>query len=119
MQCIANFTFGKTKSALCTHPDKFSLHEKTPIELIPGKSHILNFSATDEANRVNLSHLVYRTSVTNSNVSIDQAFLEVSNNAIKVLGQNGSRATLQLFTADISVSFNIIYSQRMPTRVSL
>ena len=74
MQCIANFTFDKTKSALSTHPDKFSLHEKTPIELIPGKSHILNFSATDEANRVNLSHLVYRTSVTNSNVSIDQAF---------------------------------------------
>ena len=119
MECIANFTFKDSdksnhKSSLSTRPDKFNLTGTPPIELIPGIEYSLNLSVRDEANTI-LDSVVYQASVTGPiNVTLDPAFVQVSNNTVKVLGNEGANATMHLITPDLIVSFNISLTECQP-----
>ena len=108
MECIAQFRFDKTNSSLSTRPDTFNLTRSSPvIKLIPGMEYSLNLSVSDEANTT-LHSVVYQASVTgNRNVTLDPAFVQVSNNTVKVLGNEGANASMHLITPDLIVSFNI------------
>ena len=113
MQCIANFTFDDTGSPLSTRPEKFELSGVSlPLELIPGTEYSLPLTASDEAH-TNLSGVIYEANA-GPNVSIDPAFFQVSNNKIKVCGDKGATATLQLFTYDLIVSVNITMTECQP-----
>ena len=116
MQCIANFTFydsENTTLSLSTRPEKFTLEVKPPLKLMPGEEYQIPLSAYDEA-QISLNHLTYSASVTSADVSIDRAFVQVSNNTVKLLGKNGSVAQLKLFTGDILVSLKITLKDCQP-----
>ena len=113
MQCIANFTFDDTGSPLSTRPEKFELSGVSPpLELIPGTEYSLPLTASDEAH-TNLSGVIYEANA-GPNVSIDPSFFQVSNNKIKVCGEKGATAKLQLFTYDLIVSVNITLTECQP-----
>ena len=118
MECIANFIFNDSdksnhNSSLSTRPDKFHLAPSV-IELIPGVEYSLCLSASDEANTT-LHSVVYQASVTgNKHVMLDPAFVQVSNNTVKVLGNEGANATMHLITPDLIVSFNIGLTECQP-----
>ena len=115
MQCIAQFVFDKTNFSLSTRPDTFILAGSPPvIELIPGVEYSLNLSASDEANTT-LHSVVYQASVTgNKHVKLDPAFVQISNNTLKVLGNEGANASMHLITPDLIVSFNISLTECQP-----
>ena len=117
MQCIADFTFddvGNGSSSLSTRPEKFELlGASQPLKLIPGSEFSLPLSVSDEAH-TSLSHVVYEAYASPPNISIDPAFFQVSNNKIKVRGEKGSKAELQLFTYDLIVSLNITLAECQP-----
>ena len=125
MQCIADFTFedsGGGSSPLSTLPEKFELFgPPPPLVLIPGVEYSLPLSASDEAH-TNLSGIVYEAytglssteHALQNHISIDPAFLQVSNNRIKVHGECGSSAQLQLYTYGLKVSIDITLTQCQP-----
>ena len=107
LQCIANFSFVNDTLSIATNPQTFTLHETTPVRIIPGSEYSLNLSVTDEANN-SLSGIVYGAAVSShGNVRVDTAFSEVSNNTISLLGTIGDDSVLYLDTSDISLSINI------------
>ena len=107
LQCIADFNFTNKTSSIATRPISFTLHETTPVKIIPGSEYCLNISVTDEADN-SLSGIVYGAAVSShGNVHMNPAFSEVSNNIISLLGTIGDDAVLYLDTSDISLSLNI------------
>ena len=109
LQCFANFNFGDSRNGISTHPNSFTLHESTPVRIIPGSEHHLPLSVADESQN-NLTGIVYDATVTsdlNRNVRMVPAFSQVSSNTISIFGNIGDDAVLYLDTSDVTVSFDI------------
>ena len=112
LQCIANFSFSKCNNSTCkpplvTNPQRFELYVDTTVKIIPGSEYRLPLSVYDEANHT-LTGIYYKAWVTkNPSVEIDQAFSQVSNNAIRLLGRVGDSAKLHLQDEDIELTLNV------------
>ena len=114
LDCVARFNFNNSSSkTLATRPKYFKLLEDTPVEVIPGAEYRLNLSVSDEAG-LPLSTVVYEASVKPSDVTIDQAFTQVSNNTICLLGPYNSLTELSLSTVDTFVMFNVTLARCQP-----
>ena len=117
LQCIANFSFSNTTKALATHPNHFTLDTGSPVHIIPGSEYKIPLSAVDEANNTLLG-IVYEASVdsqrTNGSITVDPAFLQVSNNTIRLQGNIGDSANLHLHASDVMLSFNVTLIECQP-----
>ena len=112
LQCIADFRFHNTRNntnrrpTLVTNPEHFQLNIEK-VEIIPGSEYHLPLSVSDEANNT-LTGIVYEATLSRSgNITIDEAFSQVSNNTIRLLGNVNESAKLDLHTNDMLVSFNV------------
>ena len=106
LKCIANFKFDDSNDSLVTQPENFTLNAPSPIEIIPGSEHQLPLVAVDESGK-NLSGMVYEAAIKHSNISVDPAFDQVSNNLIKLLGNIDDNGTLNLRIFYASLSLNV------------
>ena len=124
LQCIANFSFSKCKNSTCnnstckpplvTTPQRFELHVDTTVKIIPGSEYRLPLSVYDEGNHT-LTGIYYKAWVTkNPSVEIDQAFSQVSNNTIRLLGRVGDSAKLHLQEEDIELTLNVTLTDCKP-----
>ena len=124
LHCISNFKIGNLTTSDCsldkgnvpilaTLPYNFKLNEKIPVEIIPGAEYQLNLSVSDESG-TNLSQVVYEASSGSQEVVINQAFTQVANNTISLLGPTRATAELSLCTADTVVVINVTLADCQP-----
>ena len=110
LQCIANFSFGdstKHNVPLVTRPKHFMLNaSNSTVKIMPGSEYKLPLTAWDE-NCTLLTGMVYEAAITDTNIMIDSAFVQVSNNSIRLLGENNDKGILHLRISDVSLSFNV------------
>ena len=120
--CVGNFIFDNTsrETDIVTAPAGFSVDEnKHLLSIIPGKEQSLLFSVVpgkeeqlpikvlDESNH-SLSGIVYNATIeSNSNIRMDCAFTQVSNNKVNILGAVGENGTLVLSTQYVSLRMSI------------
>ena len=124
LDCIADFSIVNLTDD-CSHPNKsdvpilatrpkqFELNEDTPVGIIPGKEYQLDIIVSDEAG-TNLSQIVYEASIQPQGISINQAFEQVSNNTISLLGHTGQTGNLTLFSSDTLVVFEVTLAECPP-----
>ena len=110
LQCIANFSFEdstKNNVPLVTRPKHFMLNaSNSSVKIIPGSEYKLPLTAWDE-NSTLLTGMVYEAGISDTNITIDSAFVQVSNNSIRLLGKINDSGILHLRISDVSLSFNV------------
>ena len=106
LNCIADFVFDDNSTPpLATQPDHYELN--SPVYIRPGSEYHLLLAATDEANNTP-SGIVYQASMDqHSNIHLDQAFTQVSNNTIKLHGSTGDSGKLHLSNFENILSLNV------------
>ena len=108
LNCLGRFEFENTaggNTSVVTAPTTFTINDN-PVKIIPGSEHQLNITVLDEANNT-LYGTVYEATALPTNVRVDPAFMQVSNNTISLQGEVGDHANLILDTSDISLSISI------------
>ena len=110
--CIGMFYFNPDNDTTATLPTHYGLHHADPIAIIPGFSYYLPLKAKDVMGNY-VSNISYEASLehksSNSSMKVDSAFKYVSNNTIRLSGNQRDTATLRLDTlsTDISLLVNI------------
>ena len=110
--CIGMFYFNPDINTTATLPTHYSLDHADPIAIIPGFSYYLPLKAKDVMGNY-VSNISYEASLehksSNSSMKVDSAFKYVSNNTIRLSGNQRDTATLRLDTlsTDISLLVNI------------
>ena len=106
LNCIADFVFDDNSTPpLATQPDHYELN--SPVYIMPGSEYHLPLTATDEANNTP-SGIVYQASMDqHSNIHLDPAFTQVSNNTIKLYGSIGESGKLHLSNFENILSLNV------------
>ena len=89
----------------------FSLNFESVSHIIPGKEIVMNISATDEFNQQQ-NNVVYEAYMTpqSSNIEIDPAYTQISNNTIKFLGNhldNTGKLKLETETATLTIKISL------------
>ena len=110
--CIGTFEFNPDNDTIATLPTHYGLDHADPIAIIPGFSYYLPLKAKDVMGNY-VSNISYEASLehksSNSSMKVDSAFKYVSNNTIRLSGNQRDTATLRLDTlsTDISLLVNI------------
>ena len=94
--CFGHFQFDNHSHQIGTEGTNITFYHSPPYKMIPGHKHILPIKITDEFENNAINITEFQSHVNSPDISVDPAYLFVTNNTVAIDGEPSSKGDLFL-----------------------